>query len=491
MKAKSAAKAKYLSDLTACGWFEKVPKSAASRLRKAILSSKDASPWPAAMPVCIDPECIYEEGDYSELLKQFADNSGGLFKPIRISEKWNEVTARLEFSHAGRKYSTELSLESDWADEKVFSIVKKAMKDSNSPLHFLEFDDPDGGQELFFSLATPAALKKARKRRLIPSKEAYEEQYRIREQELKRTFSFIEALAFTPDNELIISGGQQHRVYRWQTGELIKEFFHQPHASDRTMALRDGRILLADTGGATIWNPADNSTRRLLGYEDGTRKGHSLLTPDGRWLITNFYFSTPGRPSLIQVWDVDERKTIREWEVSNHLLHSLVLSPTGKRLAAGTRDNTVSVWNLNGKKVQEFSVPWHPKIAWHPREDVLACVAGQEISFYAAGSGKLLRKCDYRYTAQNAQQWCTFAPDGTFIITWGGADGSLSRFEYPSGKRIATVRLHDDYTELKKVIMLPGSSVSASGGTIERQSCIVFYDWTEQRIIATLKGARS
>jgi len=488
MKATSAAKAKYLSDLTACGWFEKVPKSAAARLRKAILSSKDTSFWPAAMPVCIDPECIYEEGDYSELLKQFADSSGGLFKPTRISEKWDELTARLDFTHAGRKYSTRLSLESDWADEKVFSVVKKAMKDSNSAVHFRELDDPGGGQELFFALATPAALKKAKKLRLIPSREAHEERARLRDKELKRTFSFIHALAFTPQNELIISGGRQHRIFCWQSGVMLKEFFHQPHASDRTMALADGRILLADTGGATIWNPADNSTRTLLRYKDGTKKDHSLLTPDGRLLITNFYFSTPGRPSLIQIWNVADGKLLREWQVSMRRLHCLILSPDGKRLAAGTCDSTVSVWDLNGKKLNEFSLPWYPRMAWHPRQDHLACIAGQEISFYDAGSGKLLRKCDYSYTAQNAQEYCTFAPDGAFLLTWGGADGSLSRYDYPSGKRVSTVRLHDNYTSLKLATMLPGSAVSASAGMINNRSSVVFYDWEQQKTVATLWG---
>src|SRR5512143_1851908 len=102
----------YLLSLVETGWFEGMPE----RLRRATEDRLRADfdperPWKGLALLLVDPECIYEPGDYTALIEEHATASAGVFAPADISEKWIEPEDRepiisLAMTIAGKRIRT-------------------------------------------------------------------------------------------------------------------------------------------------------------------------------------------------------------------------------------------------------------------------------------------------------------------------------------------------------------------------------------------------
>ena len=73
---------------------------------------------------------------------------------------------------------------------------------------------------------------------------------------------------------------------------------------------------------------------------------------------------------MIRVWSVDERRLLAEWKGHNNRVQSLRFDPSGRRLATGSLDRTLKIWDLEtGSCVESFSNP-HERttrsVAWSP-----------------------------------------------------------------------------------------------------------------------------
>lgn len=53
---------------------------------------------------------------------------------------------------------------------------------------------------------------------------------------------------------------------------------------------------------------------------------------------------------MIQLWDVASQKAARQFKGHEDEVRSLAFSPDGKRLASGSHDGTVLVWDATGRK---------------------------------------------------------------------------------------------------------------------------------------------
>jgi hypothetical protein len=438
---------KYLDDLTACGWFEGVPAEVHALLKKRIISCKYDDVWNAAIAFDIDPECIYEEGAaYTKLLKEFARASGGLFSPVRITEKWGGKKATVEFSHKGRKYSAQLSIDSDWADTAIIRLVQKAIKDSGAPVNFVEVSVPGGGQEILFALTTPAVVKRAKDLRLLPSRLTQRAKEREIAVERRRTFHGVDNLNFSKDGRIVYiqSGSQLWTWLPYDDGQPLK-FAEDPKViTSRMVILPDNRFFFTNTSSAIFWDPESKTADSLFRYKSNEYKLHSVATPDGNVVVTNQWFYN--QPSVVQTWDVASRQLLHSWPASNERLNSLILSPDGTQIAANSREQRFTIWTINGEKLREWDAPgWARGMAWHPGRNAIASIT-EKISFWETNSGKLIADCEYKYIAQRAQVFCAFAPDGSYILTWGGSDGCVSQYEFPSGKLLATRELHQKYS---------------------------------------------
>jgi len=161
----------YIDQLSAVGWFDVIEdKEKYIDSMKRLFDESGGRKFHHALPwVYYDAECVYDEGEYANLLKELSEDSFGLFGPKLIDEKWSGtgvgsdikvsvVTAQGEELVATYKYK------SDHLDERFYLFIEKAVQacDSRCTVY-----NKVGGQDGQLLIGGSDALKKARKKRLF------------------------------------------------------------------------------------------------------------------------------------------------------------------------------------------------------------------------------------------------------------------------------------------------------------------------------------
>ncbi|HVV74384.1 MAG TPA: hypothetical protein VHI52_23330, partial [Verrucomicrobiae bacterium] len=158
----------------------------------------------------------------------------------------------------------------------------------------------------------------------------------------------------------------------------------------------EGRCILAVTEGppATSRPAMDRSGSHLaIGFADGYCQLFSLET---RKLLAAFpahksfcyacdfspkgdLLLTAGFDGLVRLWATQTQRLLREFRSSADAYWSVAFSPDGKRIAAGTGESTIVMWDaINGKEV-----------AWLDLGEPLGPVEGQ-LRFSPDGSSLVL-----------------------------------------------------------------------------------------------------
>src|SRR5262249_6150128 len=72
---------------------------------------------------------------------------------------------------------------------------------------------------------------------------------------------------------------------------------------------------------------------------------------DGRFLVT------AGHDGLVKLWEVDLSKLISQFASSADAYWTVALSPDGRRIAAGTGESAIILWDVaNRQEVGSFSL---------------------------------------------------------------------------------------------------------------------------------------
>jgi len=142
---------------------------------------------------------------------------------------------------------------------------------------------------------------------------------------------------------------------RRQLGRPIKDL---EDAGVNTIAFSpDGRTLASGDSQGTVrlW---DVRTHRQVGrpLDNG---------PDG-WSISNVRFSPDGRlrasdnGSVVRLWNVRSRRLAPSLTANTDVFLALALSPNGRILAAGTRDNLILLCNIRSRRLLAGAARPHP-----------------------------------------------------------------------------------------------------------------------------------
>lgn len=277
----------------------------------------------------------------------------------------------------------------------------------------------------------------------------------------------VNALAFTPDNQKIVVGGQ-HELTVWDINQakLEKRIYTRAERAYAMLFMPDGMLAVAggrpgQEGDVKIYNinagtpKVENGVAVLDGVNDKAVLVKDLLesddavlclasTPDGKKLASG------GCDRLVNVWDLSGgyANAKLDQKIENHAdwVFGVSFAADGKHLVTGSRDKTAKVWDLE-KKESVLTFPDHQNsvygVAVKP-DGKIGFSVGEDRNlraFNSVGDGKQVRAMAGH---GNAVFKVVQHPSQPMLITCS-ADNTVRVWNADSGAAVRTLGGHTDW----------------------------------------------
>jgi RNA polymerase sigma factor (sigma-70 family) len=200
------------------------------------------------------------------------------------------------------------------------------------------------------------------------------------------------------------------------------------------------------------------------------------VSPDGVRLASGSADKT------VRVWDMASKKEVVRLEGHTEAVTSVAFSPDARRLASGSADKTVKLWDpATGKELA--SLRGHTdavtSVAFSPDGKTLASGGkDQTVRFWDVASGREIRQIHGRA----AITALVLAPDGRTAAT-GGADGNVSLWDLATGKLLATAMVHKG--EVTSLATSPdGKNVAAASA----DKTVKLLEWRTGKVLSAFEG---
>lgn len=202
-------------------------------------------------------------------------------------------------------------------------------------------------------------------------------------------------------------------------------------------------------------------------------------SPDGHFLASG----GGGQDKTIQLWEVVNKKSARQFTGHQGAIISLAFSPDGKQLASGSFDKSVKVWNVDtGKELFTLKHNQYVYAVVFNSEGLLASGSWDK-TVKLWDHGQLIRTLHL----ENSVTALAFSPDNQ-ILAVGSGHGKITLWEVKSGQLLHKLTGHEQ--AITSLVFNPHDLVlaSGSGGT---KNHIKFWNIKNGQEIGTLTGHHS
>jgi WD40 repeat protein len=282
-------------------------------------------------------------------------------------------------------------------------------------------------------------------------------------------------LAFSPDGSRLATASGNHVLQIWDsTGKSVVKTGRLPGAIYDLAYRPDGHALVAAIGDTlNAWELP--SGKHLWSWQtpDGSNIYSLAFSADGRRIAAS------GNSSVIKVVDAQTGLLLTTLRGHTNSIGSLAYSRDGSKLASGSYDRSVIVWDKEGRVLNRLTghSGWVLAVAFSPDGELLASAGGDSVvRVWDVGAGLEILNLPV------AAFRVAFSPDGRRIAT-GGTTAQV--LDGRTGQGLVTLFGHTQSVEA--VGYSPDGKRLATGS---KDSTTVIWDALTGRRILTLKGHR-
>ncbi len=203
----------------------------------------------------------------------------------------------------------------------------------------------------------------------------------------------VNAIAFSPSEPILVSGGDDNQLQLWITDTF--QAINLPGHSNRVLAVTispDGKTLVSGSRDHTfkIWDLSTLTVRYTLNEDFGTIVALAI-SPDGKTLVSSHGEFTNG---TIRFWNLQTGESNKNYFQHTHLIWSIAISPDSQKVACACRDGIIKIFDLATAELKQ-NLEAHADNVWSvaisPDGQILASGSSDKtIKLWHLASGELI-----------------------------------------------------------------------------------------------------
>jgi WD40 repeat protein len=148
-------------------------------------------------------------------------------------------------------------------------------------------------------------------------------------------------------------------------------------------------------------------------------------SPDRMYFATTSSFFDPQlQQGMVRVWNTLTGEEVQAYQGHSDLVSAIAWSPDGTRIATGSQDKTVQIWDVTtGNTILTYhanSAIW--AVAWSPDGTRIALASDAAIQIFDVTTGNIL----LTYQGHPDGAWkLAWSPDGKYIASAGSKDSTI------------------------------------------------------------------